>query len=207
LQSAGVRVTGLETMPRTMDNIGFYSSLGFVPERLTVTLTLEAAAGAATTHLLGRLHEASRADAVAACRQLTDRCAPGVDFTREIELTAEMGLGDTLLYWRGDVLAGFALFHTAPLVEGRGREELRVLKMVLASETDAAAVAHLLCDAARRTATKRVAIRVQGEFRAAYGALLGLGARVRWTDLRMVLASGGTSDVVPGSMVLSNWEI
>src|SRR5947209_13992903 len=34
LRARGARVVGLETMPRTMDNIGFYSSLGFVPERL-----------------------------------------------------------------------------------------------------------------------------------------------------------------------------
>ena len=27
----GMRMIGLETMPRTMDNIGFYSALGFVP--------------------------------------------------------------------------------------------------------------------------------------------------------------------------------
>src|SRR5205085_54747 len=29
LRERGARVIGLETMPRTMDNIGFYSSLGF----------------------------------------------------------------------------------------------------------------------------------------------------------------------------------
>ena len=32
-------------MPRTMDNIGFYAALGFVPGHLTVTLTLDAALG------------------------------------------------------------------------------------------------------------------------------------------------------------------
>ena len=42
LKRSGCSVIGLETMPRTMDNIGFYSGLGFVPARLTVTLTVEA---------------------------------------------------------------------------------------------------------------------------------------------------------------------
>ncbi len=41
-QNGGARVIGLETMPRTMDNIGFYSRLGFIPGRLTVTTTLDA---------------------------------------------------------------------------------------------------------------------------------------------------------------------
>ena len=41
LKQKGARVIGLETMPRTMDNIGFYSSLGFAPGKLTVTVTVE----------------------------------------------------------------------------------------------------------------------------------------------------------------------
>ena len=38
LKVHGATTIGLETMPRTMDNIGFYSRLGFVPGHLTVTL-------------------------------------------------------------------------------------------------------------------------------------------------------------------------
>ena len=41
LKSQRTAVIGLETMPRTMDNIGFYSRLGFLPGRLTITMTLE----------------------------------------------------------------------------------------------------------------------------------------------------------------------
>ena len=41
LRRRGARVIGLETMPRTMDNIGFYSNLGFEPGRLTLTVTLD----------------------------------------------------------------------------------------------------------------------------------------------------------------------
>jgi len=42
LRRRGVSALGLETMPRTVDNIGFYSQLGFVPGHLTLTLTREA---------------------------------------------------------------------------------------------------------------------------------------------------------------------
>ncbi len=38
LKAEGARTIGLETMPRTVDNIGFYSRLGFMPGHLTVTL-------------------------------------------------------------------------------------------------------------------------------------------------------------------------
>ena len=41
LKSQGATTIGLETMPRTVDNIGFYSRIGLVPGHLTVTLVLD----------------------------------------------------------------------------------------------------------------------------------------------------------------------
>ena len=38
LMGQGATTIGLETMPRTVDNIGFYSRLGLVPRHLTGTL-------------------------------------------------------------------------------------------------------------------------------------------------------------------------
>ncbi|MEO8625016.1 MAG: GNAT family N-acetyltransferase, partial [bacterium] len=55
LRESGSRVIGLETMPRTMDNIGFYSGLGFVPGKLTITLTLEAKSADRAPELFGRM--------------------------------------------------------------------------------------------------------------------------------------------------------
>jgi hypothetical protein len=63
-----------------------------------------------------------------------------------------------------------------------------------------------LADLARRTGTRRVAIRLQGDYPDAYRTLVALGARVRWTDLRM--SAFGWNEVPPvEGMVLSNWEI
>ena len=56
------------------------------------------------------------------------RFIAGYDFSREIRLTEELALGDTLLLFDGDTLVAFALCHSVPLVEGRVREELRVLE-------------------------------------------------------------------------------
>jgi hypothetical protein len=39
LHEKAVQTIGLETMPRTIENIGFYSRLGFLPGHLTITLT------------------------------------------------------------------------------------------------------------------------------------------------------------------------
>lgn len=206
LSGRSTRVIGLETMPRTMDNIGFYSALGFVPARLTITVTLDAARAEAPVALLSKLPASTRDDLITACHAVTTRRIPGYDFSREIRLTNELGLGDTVLLERGGRVHGFAIFHSIPLVEGRPREELRVLKLVAEREEDLDELARLLSIAARRTGTKRLAIRSQGEYTGAYRRLVRLGARVRWTDLRMAEASH-PEPVAGDGIVFSNWEI
>ena len=132
---------------------------------------------------------------------------PGYDFTREIELTDALGLGDTVsVPRRADELDGFALCHTAPLVEGRAREEMRVLKLVLVAAVRSARVRW------RRWRTTRGAA-ARGAWRSAcratissaYRQLIAMGGRVRWTDLRMSLAEH--PEGTPREVVWSNWEI
>jgi GNAT superfamily N-acetyltransferase len=206
LKDQGAAVIGLETMPRTMDNIGFYSRLGFLPGRLTLTVTVDAAPADRPALLLGRLAARDKESRLEECSALLSRLAPGYDYTREILLTDERSLGDTLLIRADGAIAGFALCHTAPLVEGRAREELRVLKLVLADESLFEGAVRALCDFARRCGTRRVAFRLQGEYTRIYQQLVILGGRVRWTDLRMVL--DGYPEVRPEhGIVLSNWEI
>ncbi len=206
LRRHGASVIGLETMPRTMDNIGFYSGLGFIPTHLTITLTVDAVAADGSLTLLGALPARLRDDVVSACRSLTEGQIPGYDYSREITLTADLGLGDTIFMEEGGSVTGFALFHTAPLVEGRAREELRVLKLVLAREEDIVVMMRRLAAVARRSGVKRVAMRVQGDYAGAYARLIAMGARVRWTDLRMT-AAGSPELRAASGVVLSNWEI
>lgn len=207
LREAGAKVIGLETMPRTMDNIGFYSGLGFTPGRLTVTVTLDAAPMARGAPLLGRLSDHEKHHALEECRALLDSLAPGYDHTREIVITDRLALGDTMLLRDGaGVLRGFALCHSAPLVEGRAREELRVLKLVLDEPSLLEEMLRGLRDLARRSGTRRVGIRMQGDYTEAYATLIRQGGRVRWTDLRMALHDA--PEVKPArGLVLSNWEI
>jgi hypothetical protein len=111
-----------------------------------------------------------------------------------------------MLLGSAEAPSGFALCHTAPLVAGRTRDELRVLKMVLTRRSELPRMLGALADMARRVGTRRVAIRLQGDYPDAYRTLVALGARVRWTDLRM--SAHGWTEVPPAEgMVLSNWEI
>jgi GNAT superfamily N-acetyltransferase len=207
LRAQGATTIGLETMPRTVDNIGFYSRLGLVPSHLTVTVVhdvprrptigggeLLSAAGPA---IPARLEE---------CRRLTQALAPGVDFTRELVLTRELAIGDTTLVRDGAELVGFALWHSAPLAAGRPKDELRVLKLVA---TDGAAfdrVLEALPAAASAERVGRVAVRCQTEFVQAYQRLVSRGYRVHWTDLRMLIP-GPTVRSTGTGIVMSNWEI
>ncbi|HEX5830701.1 MAG TPA: GNAT family N-acetyltransferase [Gemmatimonadaceae bacterium] len=207
LQERGCAVVGLETMPRTMDNIGFYAALGFEPGRLTLTLTFDAAPAEGGAVLLGRLPAREQPQWLDACRRLTEQQLPGYDFTRELVLTERLALGDTVLLGEEPGrLRAFALCHTAPLVEGRAREELRVLKLALPDLGDLDELMRRLADYARRSGTRRVAMRVQGEYAELFRALVARGARVRWTDLRMTLAGYAEPKARSGA-VLSNWEI
>ena len=206
LKVHGAAVIGLETMPRTMDNIGFYSSLGFVPGCLTLTTTLDATYADRPAPLFGRLAARDRDDALARCRAIVATLQPGYDHTREITLTDELALGDTMLLERHGEIIGFALCHTAPLVEGRAREDLRVLKLALLDLDAFEDMLRLLCDFARRSGTRRVSLRIQGDYQEAYRRIVARRARLRWSDLRMTL-EGYPERAPEKGIVLSNWEI
>ena len=206
LKAQGCTTIGLETMPRTMDNIGFYASLGFVPGPLTITVTAESSS-APPPALLGHCGSGEREARLAECAALLATLRPGADYARELGLTLRHGLGDVALMTGSDgTLQGFALYHEVPLVEGRSREELRVLKLALADVAALPAMWQLLRNQARRSGTLRVALRLQGEFPDALRVLVAHGARVRWTDLRMTLTGYAERPVARG-LVLSNWEI
>lgn len=205
LLDRGAQTVGLETMPRTVDNVGFYSRLGFLPGRLTVTVTYPPAYAERRIAQLGRMTDAERAALIEGCASLLGELAPGYDFTREIVLTQELGLGETLVLERGERVDGFALCHAAPLVDGRARDELRVLKLVGRDLASVDVLLEQVSDYARRSGIRAVAVRLQTEYDELYRRLIQRGARVRWTDLRMTLA--GHPERRDGGIVLSNWEI
>lgn len=203
----GARTVGLETMPRTVDNIGFYSTLGFRPGHLTVTLTLDTGTRRLPPPVLLSAEPAGRQpSALTAVRALVEELAPGYDCSREILLTAEMRLGDTVLVWGDAGLDAFALWHSAPLAEGRDADEVRVLKLAARSPEAFEGVVSAVESAAARAGTRRVAIRAQTAYADAYQALIARGYQVRWTDLRMHL-TGYPEQAATTGVLFSNWEI
>jgi GNAT superfamily N-acetyltransferase len=206
LRSQGATTIGLETMPRTVDNIGFYSRIGLVPSRLTVTLIHDVARRAAGSPEMLSSAEDGWDEQLEECRELTHRVLAGVDFTRELALTRELGIGDTTLVREGRALTGFALWHSTPLAAGRPKDELRVLKLVAANAGAFDRLVQALQLSAVQERVNRVAIRCQTEFESAYLRLIDLGYRVHWTDLRMLL-QGYPQRVPADGILMSNWEI
>lgn len=209
LKQRGVKTLGLETMPRTVENIGFYSRVGFVPGKLTITMT-----GDITARVVGaryqRLAEAAPSDRrslIDGCREVLQRTAPGYDFSRELILTQDLDLGDTVIVMRGDQVAAFALYHSVPLAEGKPAEELRVLKLFADSRESFERVILALESAASRLRLRRVAVRCQTTYDVAYRSLIRRGYWVRWTDLRMYLAGYGEPEPQGDAVLFSNWEI
>ena len=207
LKARNVTTLGLETMPRTVDNIGFYSKLGFVPGHLTLTMTAETGRPRQQAPLsLAGMSQADRAARVRDIGQFVGAFMPGVDFAREIELTLELNLGDVVIVEQGGTLAGFALCHAAPLAEGGGRDEARVLKL---GARDLGALEMVVVAAgawASRQAIRRIAVRCQTAYGDAYRTLIAQGFRVRWSDLRMTLT--GYPEARPNDgVIFSNWEI
>jgi GNAT superfamily N-acetyltransferase len=209
LKGAGVTTLGLETMPRTVENIGFYGRLGFTPRHLTVTMIADVNR---RTPDVGYacLSEASgqeRKILVERCRERLDQTAAGYDFTRELELTAQLRIGDTTVISDDGEIAGFALWHSAPLAQSRSADELRVLKLFGDSVETLEKLVMALERCAARSRIPRVAIRCQTAFGDAFEALIRLGYKVRWTDLRMTLMGYSEPLTLNGEILFSNWEI
>ncbi len=208
LRRRGAAVIGLETMPRTVDNIGFYSRLWFVPGHLTVSVVKDLERDRIVSGAGERLSRAADSGAVyAACRRLAEAMAPWADFSREITLTEDMRLGDTTILREGPEVRAFALWHSAALAQGRPADEIRVLKVVARDLADFRAVVRGTERFGLETGgIARVAVRCQTAYADAYRALLDDGYRVHWTDLRMTLLGAGESLAGPG-ILMSNWEI
>jgi hypothetical protein len=148
----------------------------------------------------------ARAETIAAARSLVQELAPGADYSREMLLTAELGLGDTSLVEGRSGLDAVVLWHSAPLADSRSGEEMRVLKLAARSAKAYEAAISAAEAAAARTGIRRVTIRCQTRYAEAFRALVERGYRVRWTDLRM--HAEGYPEAHPASGVLfSNWEI
>lgn len=121
----GVRHSGLFTFAHSPKHVGLYMKAGYWPRNLTALLsrgpdeTDRPSARALT--LLSVLRKPERAQAIAACRRLTNALERGLDLTAEIESVLRQRTGEVILVRKGATLDAFALCATGPGSEGGTR--------------------------------------------------------------------------------------
>jgi hypothetical protein len=212
LQRAGSRVIGLETMPRSVDNIGFYTKLGFLPQKLTVDLIRavprrpeEPFPADYEVVFYNDADTAERALLISAAETLARQIDPHLSIRAEIEVTSQFHYGDTICVRRGRELLACFIVHTKTYSE---EETPRFMKIVLTLMEAALSVAeilpHLFAFAARNS-LDTVSFRTPTRYTRAYRELINAGFQVFHSDLRMTM-EGYEEAADPQSFYLCKWE-
>ncbi|HWG37592.1 MAG TPA: GNAT family N-acetyltransferase [Terriglobales bacterium] len=188
MEEWGTADQALFTFAHSPKHIALYQKFGFWPGALTALMGTPSREHAAETVTFSSLAAEARAEALAACRQLSDAVHAGLDLTSEIEAVARQNLGDTLLLWRDHGLEGFAVCHCGAGTEAG--KEATYIKFAAARPGPQAAVAlDRLLDGAHALALRRQCTRVEAGVnvarRNAYAQLLDRGFKTTMQGVAM----------------------
>jgi GNAT superfamily N-acetyltransferase len=109
----GTKHAGLFTFANSQKHVGLYQKYGFWPRFLTAVMSKAPGrkTGSARWSRYSEAPDAVRAPLLEQCRELTNAVYDGLDVTREVEAADRQRLGDTLLLWEDERLAGVAVCH------------------------------------------------------------------------------------------------
>lgn len=118
----GTKHAGLFTFAHSQKHVGLYQKFGFWPRFLTAIMSkpvgqVGQTGGRSRWTRFSEAAEAEREGTLLACREVTDANFEGLDVGREVRTVAEQGLGDTVLLWENERLAGLAVCHCGPGTE------------------------------------------------------------------------------------------
>jgi GNAT superfamily N-acetyltransferase len=115
----GATHTGLFTFAHSAKHVSLYQKFGFYPRFLTALMVAPVPGGRAVSgwSRFSTMTDAARAQAIAACREVSESIYPGLDLTDEIREVDGQGLGDTVLIEGAKGIAGFAICHHGPRSE------------------------------------------------------------------------------------------
>ena len=115
----GTKHAGLFTFAHSQKHVGLYQKFGFWPRFLTAIMSKPVAQTGSQSRWtrFSEQPEGQREEALGACRQLTESIYEGLDVTPEIHAVATQKLGDTVLLWNDEGLAGLAICHCGPGTE------------------------------------------------------------------------------------------
>lgn len=108
-----VTQSGLFTFADSAKHLALYQKFGFWPRFLTALMTKEVRRPSreARWSRLSELSLMKLGAAIESCYRLTNAIYPGLDVSRELLAVHAQNIGDTVLLWKDDKLAGFAVCH------------------------------------------------------------------------------------------------
>jgi GNAT superfamily N-acetyltransferase len=186
----GTRHAGLFTFAQSAKHVCMYQKFGFWPRFLTSIMSkpVEPKPNAPRWTRFSEVPEHERERLLAACRRLTDAIFEGLDVGLEIRSVAHQELGETVLLWNEDELAGFAVCHCGPGTEA-GSGTCYVKFGAVRSGSAAGANFHQLLDACEAMSAEenlaRLVAGVNTGRLEAYRAMLGRGFRTDFQGVAM----------------------
>ena len=110
---------GLFTFAQSQKHIWLYQKFGFYPRFLTAIMSkpVEPSGRPTVWTTFSDASTSERAAIMDRCRELTHTVYEGLNVEQEICSVADQKLGDTVLLWDEDRLAGFAVCHSGPRTE------------------------------------------------------------------------------------------
>jgi predicted N-acetyltransferase YhbS len=120
LERWGVRQAGLFTFPNSAKHVGLYQKFGFWSQQLTAVMQKAPEASDTAPDTYGQGYEGEREGVLRACATLTDHVFGGLDVEHEICAVHAQRLGDTVLVYDGEELAGFGVCHLGAGEAGSG---------------------------------------------------------------------------------------
>jgi GNAT superfamily N-acetyltransferase len=204
----GVRDAGLFTFAHSPKHVSLYQKFGFWPRFLTAIMSKGIDGREAKAHKYSALNEADQAQALNACRELTDSIYEGLDVTPEIRAVQDEDLGETLLLWEGDSLDAFAVCHCGEGSEA-GRDTCYLKFAAVRPAPDAEKLFEWLLDGCEALAAERSLRRMEAGVNLnrsqAYRQLLRRGFR---TDVQGVAMHRPDSPAYnrPNVFVIDDWR-
>jgi ribosomal protein S18 acetylase RimI-like enzyme len=142
LEDMGCVDIGLETMPESAVNLGLYFKVGLRPECLVLVLSKKLEKEGLQEEPVGgvaveRFSESSvQEKMMSELRRISGALRLGLDYTKEIELTQEFGLGDTVVATSRNKVMGFCVVQTKAKRENLPGASTRVVAVDPAAKED-----------------------------------------------------------------------
>jgi ribosomal protein S18 acetylase RimI-like enzyme len=204
LEQAGCTTIGLETMPDSPYNVGFYTKMGFTPTYPTLHLS-KTSKSITSTPSFGLLSEVNGQEAFACITSLSHTGSKQVDYVVEAHNAEKYGWGDTLLFgWPQPY--GFAVIRTISTLQGSSQPICGVICAVLEpkSRNRLSEVLELLQSYAYEKKASQITLPVNAIDSGALQEVIRSGFQVDRIRLRMIYQG---EYLCPEGIEMSRWTM